>query len=184
MVEAESGLLSGRRSIYLSIAVTLVMVVGSIALLRADVDFTQFASLGYFGLFVVTMLGNATLFLPVPGIAAVFAAGAFLDPIPVALAAGLGSAIGETVGYVIGHGGGEIGRNARWYPRIEAWFQRYGGIAIFVLALIPNPLFDMVGLIAGVAHYHVGKFIFATFLGKTLRSLILAWLGFQLSAQV
>ncbi len=156
------------------------MVSGSVALARSGIDFEQFASLGYVGVFLVTALGNATLFLPVPGIAAVFAAGAFLNPVGVALVAGLGSAIGETVGYIIGHGGGELATNAQWYPRIEQWFQRYGGLAIFGLAVIPNPLFDMVGLVAGVAHYPVVKFILATFLGKTLRSLILAWLGGQL----
>jgi membrane protein DedA with SNARE-associated domain len=171
--------MSGRRSIYLSIVVAVVMVIGSVALLRSEIDFAQFASWGYFGVFLVTAIGNATLFLPVPGIAAVFAAGAFLNPVGVALAAGLGSAIGETVGYVIGQGGGEMAANTQWYPRIEQWFKRYGGIAIFVLAVIPNPLFDMVGLVAGAAHYPVGRFILATFLGKTLRSFILAWLGGQ-----
>ena len=172
--------MSGKRSITISAIVTVLMVAGSIALARSGIDVEQFASLGYFGVFLVTTLGNATLFLPVPGLAAVFAAGAFLNPIGVALAAGLGSAIGETVGYVIGVGGGEMATNTQWYPRIERWFKRYGGVAIFGLALIPNPVFDMVGLVAGVAHYPVSKFILATFLGKTLRSLILAWLGGQL----
>jgi len=37
----------------------------------------QFSTHGYFGIFVVSIVGNATVVLPVPGLAATFMAGGF-----------------------------------------------------------------------------------------------------------
>ncbi|MBZ0317919.1 MAG: VTT domain-containing protein [Anaerolineae bacterium] len=162
---------------FLGIIITLLI---SFALSRLSINFESLAALGYLGIFLATMLGSATLFFPVPHIAAVFAAGAFFDPVGVAVAAGFGSAIGECIGYYIGLRSGGVGRDAKWYPKVESWFNKYGGFAIFVLAVTPNPVFDLVGLVAGLARFPVLKFFYIVLIAKLIRSLIFAYLGSQM----
>src|SRR4030067_524154 len=66
----------------------------------------EFAQYGYPGIFLIALLSNATVFLPAPGAAVVFAMGGVFHPLGVALAAGAGGALGELSGYLAGFGGG------------------------------------------------------------------------------
>ena len=50
---------------------------------------------GYLGVFLIAVLGNATVVFPVPGMAVVFASASVLNPILVGLVAGLGEPLGE-----------------------------------------------------------------------------------------
>ena len=50
---------------------------------------------GYFGIFLISLLTNATLILPVPGVLITSAMGAVFNPFWVAVAAGSGAALGE-----------------------------------------------------------------------------------------
>ena len=63
---------------------------------------------GYLGLFFISMVSSASIILPVPYFAFVFAAGAVLNPLLVGVVAGAGAAIGEMTGYVIGIGGKHV----------------------------------------------------------------------------
>jgi len=54
---------------------------------------------------------------------------------------------------------------------------RRGFLTLFVLSAIPNPLFDLAGVAAGMARYPVLAFLFPCWLGKTLKSLIVALVG-------
>ena len=58
----------------------------------------QFAEFGYPGIFLIALLANATVLLPAPGVALIYAMGAIFNPIGVALAAGTGGALGELSG--------------------------------------------------------------------------------------
>jgi len=139
----------------------------------------EFASYGYLGLFLVSVVGNATILLPVPSLAATFVAGGILNPLLVGVVSGAGMAIGELSGYLAGYGGSAIiavedqGR----YQRLESWMRRYGALTIFVLSVIPNPLFDLAGIAAGALHYPVWRFLLVCFLGKTVKGLVLAFAG-------
>jgi membrane protein DedA with SNARE-associated domain len=166
-----------RRNLGISIIIGLLLVIASFVLSHTAFDFTRFSSLGYAGIFIATLLGSATLFFPVPNIAVVIAGGVFLNPIGVALASGFGSALGEMVGYFVGRGGGTVIKDSKYEPIIRKWIKSYGGFAIFGLAFIPNPFFDLAGLGAGMVNYPLPWFFLATLIGKTLRSLALAYLG-------
>ena len=74
-----------------------------IILLRDHIK--QFAVYGYPGLFVFSLVSNATVVLPAPSFAAVFAVGGALNPIVIGVVAGLGAALGEMTGYLAGVGG-------------------------------------------------------------------------------
>jgi membrane protein YqaA with SNARE-associated domain len=141
----------------------------------------KFASYGYLGLFFVSIVGNATVLLPVPSLAATFVAGGILNPLLVGIVSGAGMAIGELSGYLAGYGGGAIitVENQDRYQRLESWMRRYGALTIFVLSMIPNPFFDLAGIAAGALHYPLWRFLLVCFLGKTVKGLVLAFAGAQ-----
>jgi hypothetical protein len=61
---------------------------------------------GYPGVFLIALLANATVLLPAPGVAVIYAMGAiFSNPFGVGLAAGLGGTVGELSGYLAGFSG-------------------------------------------------------------------------------
>jgi uncharacterized membrane protein YdjX (TVP38/TMEM64 family) len=55
--------------------------------------------------------------------------------------------------------------------------ERRGFATLLVLAAVPNPLFDVAGMAAGMLRYPVGKFLLACWLGKTLKAIVIAYLG-------
>ena len=55
--------------------------------------------------------------------------------------------------------------------------RRFGGPVIFVAAAIPNPFFDVAGILAGATKLPIWVFFGATLLGKTIRFFLLASLG-------
>ncbi|MHB0856234.1 MAG: YqaA family protein [Anaerolineae bacterium] len=132
---------------------------------------------GYLGVFLISMIGNATVILPVPSLAVVFAGGGVLNPILVGLVAGVGEPIGELTGYLAGYGGSAAIENRETFERLKGRLERHGFITIFVLSALPNPLFDLAGISAGMMHYPVQKFLLACWLGKTLKALTIAFIG-------
>ena len=130
---------------------------------------------GLLGLFVISLLGNATLIIPAPVFVVACAAGLAFGPIPVGIIAGTGAAIGELTGYMAGYGGEAILPEGQLYQRLQAFMLRRGTLAIFLLAAIPNPIFDVGGLIAGALKMPVWKFLVAGAIGKSIRLGLTAW---------
>jgi membrane protein YqaA with SNARE-associated domain len=168
---------------------SLVTAVGSIAffaLLPADSE--VYIQAGYVGVFVVTVISGV---LPGPSLIVVFMAGRLLDPLPVSLIAGFGSAVGETVGYLVGYGSlalpsegfavSERWVKTRWYvwfqQKIVGWMRRNIFLTIFGLAAVPNIFVDIASIIAGRNRYPYPLFFAAMFLGKTIRFAQSAFLG-------
>jgi membrane protein YqaA with SNARE-associated domain len=135
---------------------------------------------GYLGAFLIGFLGNATVILPAPSLAFTTALGGVLDPLLVGVTAGAGEALGELTGYLAGVTGKRIVQDRPSYDLIQGYMDRFGGWVIFVLAAIPNPLFDLAGLAAGVMRFPVWKFLLAAWFGKTLKAVVFAGLGRQL----
>jgi membrane protein DedA with SNARE-associated domain len=137
----------------------------------------EFAVYGYPGIFLVMLMANATVIIPAPGVAVVFAMGSVFNPILVALAAGTGGAIGELSGYLAGFSGQAIVENTRIYNRVSPWVQKYGVWAILVLSAIPNPFFDLAGIAAGVAKIPMWKFLLFCWVGQIIKMVIFAYAG-------
>ena len=55
--------------------------------------------------------------------------------------------------------------------------EKYGAPAIFVLAFVPNPIFDLAGMAAGAIRMEWWKFLLAASAGKILRFILLAYFG-------
>jgi membrane protein YqaA with SNARE-associated domain len=149
----------------------------SVAILLAWNEIERLGVYGYPAVFLVSLVTNAAFLLPAPGIALVFAAGGVLDPVAVGIIAGLGAALGELTGYLVGLSGQTVFEDRPLYWRIEKWMRKSGTLAIFILAAIPNPIFDVGGLIAGVLRMPVWRFILGAWLGKSLRFVMLAYFG-------
>jgi uncharacterized membrane protein YdjX (TVP38/TMEM64 family) len=153
-----------------SVAIT-VMILG----FRQQI--ADLGGLGYLGIFLMAVLGNATLVLPVPSLAVVFAGGGVLNPLYVGLVSGLGEPLGELTGYLAGYGGSAIVMETKHYARLEEWMTHRGFITLLILSAIPNPLFDLAGMAAGALRYPVPKFLLACWLGKTIKAIAIAYLG-------
>jgi len=137
----------------------------------------QFQAFGYPGIFLIALLANATILLPAPGVAIIYAMGAVFNPWLVGLAAGSGGAIGELSGYLAGFSGQAMIERTDIYDRIKPWVDKYGGWAILVLSAIPNPLFDVAGVAAGIAKMPIQTFLFFVWVGQLIKMTMFAMAG-------
>lgn len=137
----------------------------------------EFSAYGYPGIFLIALMANATIFLPAPGVAIVFAMGSIFNPIGVALAAGAGGALGELSGFLAGFSGQAVVERTDVYTRINPWIRKYGGWSILVLSAIPNPFFDIAGIAAGMAKMKFWKFLLFCWAGQTIKMAIFAFAG-------
>jgi membrane protein YqaA with SNARE-associated domain len=126
---------------------------------------------GYLGAFVVSIVLNATIILPVSNLALLMALGAAMptmpEPVFIGLVGGVGAGIGELTGYLAGRSGRDLIAKNRMYTRVEGWVQRWGMLTIFVLSIVPF-LFDLVGLAAGALRLPLWKFFVACWAGRTI----------------
>lgn len=137
-----------------------------------------FASLGYLGVFLLSFIGSLSVVIPVPYTVAYYILGITLDPIYIAIAGGLGSALGELGGYTLGYFGQTLigekyKKNMSYFVKI---FDRYGPIVVFLFALTPLPD-DLLFIPLGMLHYNFVKVFFPCLLGKTLMAYIIAYSG-------
>jgi uncharacterized membrane protein YdjX (TVP38/TMEM64 family) len=132
---------------------------------------------GYPGIFLISILSNATVLIPLPGVMFTSAMGAIFNPFWVAIAAGSGAALGELTGYMAGFSGTAVLEDKTWYTRIEGWMKKYGDIIILVLAFIPNPLLDLAGIASGALKLPVYRFLFWCWLGKIMKMMVFAYGG-------
>ncbi len=127
---------------------------------------------GYLGAFIINLVGSGAIVVPVPGVAAVCAGaapGLGLSPVALGFIGGAGATIGEVTGYLAGFGGQGLVSRFRFYGRVHGWVRRRGGVALFVFAVIPNPLFDIAGIAAGGLGYPLPKFLIYVGAGKVIR---------------
>jgi len=135
---------------------------------------------GYLGIFLISLIGAMSIFVPIPYTVVIFILGGLetFDPLLIAVAAGLGSAIGEFSGYLLGAGGRKVIGN-RYKKRMDfitKLFKKYGSIAIFIFALTPLPD-DLLFIPLGVMRYSLIRAFIPALLGKFFSSLIIAYSG-------
>ncbi|OGO13396.1 MAG: hypothetical protein A2Y53_02570 [Chloroflexi bacterium RBG_16_47_49] len=131
----------------------------------------------YPGIFLLSFLAYATVILPAPGVAVVFTMGAVFNPWIVALVAGAGATLGELTGYLAGFSSQPVVERTNMYQRMVVWLKKNGPISMLLLAAIPNPFFDLTGAAAGALKMPVGKFLFWTWIGETIKMMAFAYAG-------
>ena len=143
---------------------------------------------GFLGIFVMAIIANATVFLPLPIDAVVYLMAYFdfgfgiFNPLLLGLFAGVGSAIGELTGYIAGllgrQGLKKVARSdIAKIHKIQNKMARYGFAFIALAAMTPFP-FDLVGIAAGLAKFEPKKFFLACVVGKIARDVLIAYAGF------
>ena len=158
--------------------IVLLAVIGLTILLVINRERIQaLQAFGYPGIFLFSLLANATILVPVPGVVFTSAMGAVFNPLFVSIAAGTGASLGELSGYMAGFSGQAVVENKKRYEQVVKWMRKYGDITILVLAFIPNPLFDLAGMLAGMLKMPVWKFLFYCVIGKILKMMMFAYAG-------
>ena len=205
----------------------IVIIVVTVLLTKIITPYIEdLGKYGYFGVFILGVITNASVIIPVPIISLPILTGVAsqFDPYSIAVVYALGATLGESVSY----GAGSIGRKIidkivkkkiisnnsflsqgkkvvekytglamlneeknrkegfyhrleRWLGKItKKWLKKYGGLAIFVLALQPILPFDVAGIIAGSVKYPYWKFFTFCFAGRTIKYIIMIVLGIEL----
>ena len=142
----------------------------------------NYAGLKYLGIYILSAAASATLIIPIPGLAMTSALGAISpdlwDPLLIGVASGLGATTGELTGYLLGFSGRMAIPYTKTYEKVVGWMAKWGNWTIFLLALIPNPLFDIAGIASGVLKYPAWKFILLAAAGEIPKHIIFAYLGY------
>jgi membrane protein DedA with SNARE-associated domain len=142
---------------------------------------------GYVGIFLICLLGASSVFVPIPSTVVIFILGGLqvgtpptwaFDPLLIAVFAGIGAAIGEFSGYLIGYGGRRVigEKYKKKMDILMKLFKRFGPVVIFIFALTPLPD-DLLFIPLGVMRYSMLAAFIPALLGKFLSNLIVAYAG-------
>lgn len=145
-------------------------------------DYLKDAStLGLAGLFIVNFISSATFFVSSPAFLTVITGGQLYSPISVAVVASLGACLGDMLGFAFGHSGRRLTKKKldkhKTIRFLEKHFHRHGMLIIFILALVPNPFFDAIGILAGMLNYPPARFFAIMLVGRFIRYWALAQVG-------
>ena len=135
---------------------------------------------GYLGIFFISLIGSMSLFVPIPYTIVIFTMGGLpgFEPLWIAVAAGLGSSVGEFSGYLIGVGGRKTfsQKNRKKMDFLMKLFNKFGPVAIFLFALTPLPD-DLLFIPLGVMRYSLIRAFIPALIGKFFSNLIIAYSG-------
>jgi membrane protein YqaA with SNARE-associated domain len=166
----------------LMILVTLILAIYSEQIIKI------FNQASYIALFFLSFLASASLFLPMGPmqIAVVFLA-VKLDPIISSIISGIASGLGESTGYIFGKEINQIKKiNSNKYLKKlekleEKLLKKHKHLAVFILSMMPNPIFDFVGLYCGYKKIPYIEYLIITIIGRIVRYFILIYLGLTLN---
>ena len=156
----------------LGILAAVIAAIVAALLLRGNFGATQ---VGYGAVALSALVASAGLVIPVPALATACATAIFLSPFLVGVIAGTAETAGELSGYYLGYTGRDVLGRSRIYQRLENWMRRRGWLLLFLVSLVPNPIFDIVGIAAGALRYPVWGFLAVVWVGKSLKFLIFAY---------
>ncbi len=158
----------GLRKKVIPLLMLLLVIAIMVALFLYRDRVAELGNYGYLGAFLICLVCNATIILPVPGFLLLFALGASLNPVLVGLAGATGGTIGEITSYMLGYSGRGVVENRRLYEKLVPWLRKWGAMTIFVFAVTPLP-FDVMGMVAGLLRFPLWKFALACWFGKVLK---------------
>lgn len=179
---------SRRWAYTLGIIGVVVTILMAIAVIAYSDRLREMQHWGYLGAFIISILGGATIIIPVPMLAVVFALGsAMSNPWTAALlavSAGLGELIGALTIYMTGHGAGRVlvdskhGRVQKAYEKLLELMERRGPLTLFIVASVINPFFYPAALAAGALRFGLKKYIFIVLAGKLIKCATIVYAGY------
>jgi membrane protein DedA with SNARE-associated domain len=133
----------------------------------------------YVGVFLVSLVGNMTVFFPIPYLLAIFTIAiemAKIDLFSLCLVSAVGATIGKFVSYGIGFGG-RLTLGDKYKHRFDALRMALGGspfVAALVFAATPLPD-DLVFIPLGMIQYSPIKTFIASAVGKFVLTFVIVW---------
>lgn len=175
-------------SIVFDLIILLTVLIFSMLAFFSNKWLTEHANASYITVILLCFLSNATILLPAPSAIVVIEFSFILNPVIIALCGGLGSALGEMLGYVAGfHGARAIqtnlnhsNKNSKFKTFINKHKSKHPYILTFLISIIPLLIFDIIGIAAGASKLNPLKFFAVTICGKTLKFLMYAFIAYQL----
>ncbi|GAG45948.1 unnamed protein product, partial [marine sediment metagenome] len=163
------------------IVATILMAVGVVVWNEEIRELQQF---GYVGAFIISILGGATIIIPVPALAVVFTLGGVMEYTwLVGIAAALGELVGALTIYATGHGAGlaisksKHGKIQAAYEKLLGLMERRGPIVLFIVASVVNPFFYPAALAAGALRFGLTKYTIIVLAGKLIKCMTVVYAG-------
>jgi membrane protein YqaA with SNARE-associated domain len=172
-----------RRRSLRAAAIGLVALVFNIGVFFLPIDYGAFGRYAYLGVFLITLIANATVIIPVPYPAVIARVATQADSLALVILAGaLGSALGESVAFFVGRSGRGAVEDTRFYRWVQRQMRHpWRAFAIlFGLSAPPNPAFDVAGLAAGALGLPYWMFFSAVLLGRMVRIGVFVLVGLGL----
>jgi len=176
-----------RHHVIIAAGGVVVLIALNIALYFAPIDYRAFASFAYAGAFLICLVANAVVAIPIPYIPIIAHIGATADSPALVVALGaFGSVLGESVAFVVGRAEQGLVSEHPLYKRLHRLAERkwLAGLVLFGLAVPLNPLFDVAGLAAGAMGMRYRVFFIAVFAARMVRLALIVWLGVMLGLGV
>ncbi|MFH0853535.1 MAG: VTT domain-containing protein [bacterium] len=137
---------------------------------------------GYLGAFISAVVGNMSLFSPLPYTVVIFFLAAVgLSPILLALLMAIGAELGELTGYVIGRGSSRLfaEKKPKSYNAVRQLIDRRPKLIpllLFIFGVLPLPD-DVLFVPLGMVKYSLWKLLIPTTIGKFIAGLVIAYSG-------
>jgi len=162
---------TGRRKAF-DIAIVIVIVIISVAIFIERDKIQNLGKASYLGVLLLCFLANATVLLPAPSLLVVASCSLILNPLLVAFFAAIGATLGEAVGYCFGKAAKGLSSSFQTILEKISRIIHNESLLIFVFAVLPLPIFDMIGVYSGGTKVSLYKFLGICFLGKLLKMLL------------
>lgn len=158
-----------RKVIEILFIVIIVLFSIIIFLLRDQIE--QVNNISYIGLLLLCFLANSTVLLPAPSLMIAASCALIMNPFLVAFFAALGSTLGEFVGYAFGTVTKDL--SPKFQKLLDKLVSKVNNqtILVFIMAVLPLPLFDIIGIYSGGTKMSLIKFAIACFVGKFIKLL-------------
>ncbi len=154
------------------IILVILILAGSVAIFIFKDKLQNISQWGYLGVFLFCFLANSTVLIPAPSLMIAASCALIMNPWLVALFASLGSALGEFVGYAFGTFTEDLS------PKFRNFLDKLNSkihnktLMVFILAVLPLPLFDVAGVYSGGTKMNKLKFFIACFVGKFIKTMV------------
>jgi uncharacterized membrane protein YdjX (TVP38/TMEM64 family) len=164
------------------VVITVLMCVAIIIYKDQVQELQQY---GYFGAFFISILGGATVIVPVPMLAIVVALGAVM-PMPwlVAIAAALGELVGAITIYYTGRSAGhalsqsKTGWIQKTYDKVMSFVKKRAAVTLLIVTSITNPFFYPAAFAAGAMRFKLRNYILVVLVGKMIKSFTIVYAGY------
>jgi uncharacterized membrane protein YdjX (TVP38/TMEM64 family) len=179
---------SGKWAYILGVTGIILTVLMAVAIVVYKDQVQDFRQYGYLGAFFISVLGGATIIVPVPMLAVIFALGGAMGGTWAAAMVGLSAALGETVGaltiYMTGQSASSAlsnsksGRIQKAYLKLLDLIERRGAITLFAVTSVVNPFFYPAAFACGALRFGLKKYIPIVLAGKIIKCMTVVYAGY------